>query len=132
MIDVSKPLAYDEGFPRVPNIMYRMYPLLDGFTVETAGFYGYLRSWRQSNKDHAMFGKTWLNQQEMAVQSGLSPHKIRKHVKTLEMYGLLRVTKILPSTEQENIRVPGADDRSGVPRPISGGGCRVWAVIIRD
>lgn len=92
-IDISQPLAHDEGFPRVPNIMYRMYPLLDDFTVETTGFYGYLRSWRQNNPEHRMYGKTWLNQSEMAAQSGLSPYKIRKHIDTLLRYDLLRAEK---------------------------------------
>ncbi|MNW61443.1 hypothetical protein D3C74_395000 [compost metagenome] len=40
-----------------------------------------------------MYGKTWLNQSEMAAQSGLSPYKIRKHIDTLLRYDLLRAEK---------------------------------------
>ena len=92
-IDISKSLVYDDGFPRVPNIMYRMYPLLDDFTVETTGFYGYLLTWRQNKRDHVMYGKAWLNLDEMEAQTGISKYKIRKHTEVLIRYGLLRVTK---------------------------------------
>jgi hypothetical protein len=92
-IDISKPLVYEDGFPRVPNIIYRLYPLLDGFTVETAGFYAYLLTWRQHKPDHVMYGKAWLNLSEMEAQSGISKFKIRKHTEALVKYGLLKVTK---------------------------------------
>lgn len=92
-IDVSKPLAYDDGFARVPNSVLRLYPLLDGFTLETVGLYAYLLSWRQNKVDHAMYGKAWLNQADITAQTGMSAHKIRSHVNTLKGYGLLNVTK---------------------------------------
>ncbi|SFS76184.1 hypothetical protein SAMN04488601_10344 [Paenibacillus sp. 453mf] len=59
-IDTTKPLAYDEGFARVTNIVLRMYTLLDGFTLETAGLYAYLLTWRQHNANHRMHGKAWV------------------------------------------------------------------------
>ncbi|EHS56860.1 hypothetical protein P4H71_22775 [Paenibacillus kribbensis] len=92
-IDTTKSLAHDEGFPRVPNIVYRMYPLLDGFTLETVGLYGYLKSWRQNKSGHRMYGKAWLNQKEISAQTGMSPYRIRKHVDILQEHGLLKVTK---------------------------------------
>ncbi|WP_339274490.1 hypothetical protein MKY59_25820 [Paenibacillus sp. FSL W8-0426] len=92
-IDVSKPLAHDDGFARMPNILFRMYPLLDGFTLETVGLYGYLLSWRQNKPGHAMFGKVWLNQSDVTAQTGMSAYKIRTHVEALVRYGLLNVSK---------------------------------------
>lgn len=92
-IDVSKPLAHDDGFARMPNILFRMYPLLDGFSLETVGLYGYLLSWRQNKSGHAMYGKVWLNQSDITAQTGLSAHKIRAHIGILEKYGLLKATK---------------------------------------
>jgi hypothetical protein len=70
-----------------------MYPLLDGFTLETVGLYGYLKSWRQNKAGHRMYGKAWLNQREIEAQTGMSPYKLRRHVGVLERYGLLNVTK---------------------------------------
>ncbi|QOS80996.1 helix-turn-helix transcriptional regulator [Paenibacillus sp. JNUCC31] len=92
-IDVTKPLAHDDGFARMPNILFRMYPILDGFTLETVGLYGYLLSWRQNKSGHAMYGKVWLNQSDITAQTGLSAYKIRAHISVLEKYGLLKATK---------------------------------------
>ncbi|WP_449601049.1 hypothetical protein [Paenibacillus sp. Marseille-Q9583] len=85
--------THNVGFTAIPNVLYREYLALEDFTVETAGFYGFLRSWCQQDPLHHMHGKTWLNQREMTVRSGLSPYKIRSHVETLKKYGLLTVTK---------------------------------------
>ncbi|MDR9748809.1 hypothetical protein [Paenibacillus taichungensis] len=92
-IDVSKPLAHDDGFARMPNILFRMYPLLDGFTLETVGLYGYLLSWRQNNADHVMHGMAWLRQADITTETGMSAFKIRQHTDVLCRYGLLRITK---------------------------------------
>ncbi|MBO3284747.1 hypothetical protein [Paenibacillus polymyxa] len=94
-IDTGKLRSHerDEWFVKVPAILFRLYPQLEGFTVETAGFYGYLRSWCQSKPDHRLYGKTWLNQREIEAQTGLSPYKIRQHTTILQRYGLLNVTK---------------------------------------
>jgi hypothetical protein len=85
--------THNVGFTAIPNVLYREYLALEDFTVETAGFYGFLRSWCQQDPTRLMHGKTWLNQGEMTAQSGLSPYKIRQHVETLKKYGLLTVTK---------------------------------------
>jgi hypothetical protein len=92
-IDVSKPLTHDVGFARMPNILFRMYPLLDGFTLETVGLYGYLLSWRQNKADHAMYGMAWLRQVDITEETGMSAHKIRQHTDVLRRYGLLNVKK---------------------------------------
>jgi hypothetical protein len=89
MIDTTKPLSYDDGFPKVDNALYRLYPLLEDFSVETTGLYGYLKSWRQNNPDHAMYGKVWLTFAEMEAQSGISYHKLRNYIDVLKKYGLL-------------------------------------------
>lgn len=85
--------THNAGFTSIPNVLYREYLALEDFTVETAGFYGFLHSWCQQDPLRRMHGKTWLNQREMAARSGLSPYKIRSHVETLKKYGLLTVTK---------------------------------------
>lgn len=92
-IDVTKPLAHDDGFARMPNILFRMYPLLDGFTLETAGLYGYLLSCRQNKVDHAMYGMAWLRQADITAETGMSAYKIRQHTDVLRRYGLLNVKK---------------------------------------
>ncbi|WJH30476.1 hypothetical protein N6H13_07475 [Paenibacillus sp. CC-CFT742] len=92
-IDVSKPLAHDDGFARMPNILFRMYPLLDGFTLETVGLYGYLLSWRQNKSGHVMHGKVWLNQLDITAQTGMSAYKIRTNLDILVRYGLVNVSK---------------------------------------
>lgn len=92
-IDVSKPLAHDHGFARIPNILFRRYPLLDGFTLETVGLYGYLLSWRQNKANHVMYGMAWLRQADITAETGMSAFKIRQHTEVLCRYGLLRVTK---------------------------------------
>ncbi|MGR6760885.1 hypothetical protein ACU1JV_03400 [Paenibacillus sp. T2-29] len=94
-IDTGKLRSHerDDWFVKVPVILFRLYPKLEGFTVETAGFYGYLRSWCQNKPSHRLYGKTWLNQREIEAQTGLSPYKIRQHTATLCRYGLLNVTK---------------------------------------
>ncbi|MGF7033735.1 DNA-binding HxlR family transcriptional regulator [Paenibacillus mucilaginosus] len=122
MIDVNKSLVYDEGFAKVPNILFKLYPLLPGFTVATTGFYGYLMSWRQSKPDHVMHGKTWLNQDEMEAQAGISRHIIRNHIRTLVKYGLLSVE---PSRQVANKKIyevleplTEAEFRSAYPEAI--------------
>lgn len=92
-IDVSRPLARDDVFARMPNILFRRYPLLDGFTLETVGLYGYLLSWRQNNADHVMHGMAWLRQADITAETGMSAFKIRQHTDVLRRYGLLNVKK---------------------------------------
>lgn len=89
MIDVSENLSYDDGFPKVDNALYRLYPLLEDYTIETTGVYGYLKSWRQNKPDHAMYGKSWLNFADMEAQTGITYYKLRQHMDVLKKYELL-------------------------------------------
>lgn len=93
MIDVSKPLSYDGGFPKVDNALYRLYPLLDDFTLETTGVYGYIKSWRNNDDGHELFGYSYPTLADMEAQSGLSYHKLTKHIETLKRYDLVREHK---------------------------------------
>lgn len=89
MIDVNEPLSYDGGFPKVDNALYRLYPLLDDYTLETTAVYGYLKSWENNRQDHSMYGKAWLTFNEMAALTGMSYFKLRKNIDILKKYGLV-------------------------------------------
>lgn len=93
MIDVNQPLSYDGGFPKVDNALYRLYPLLDDYTLETTAVYGYLRSWEQNKKDHKMYGKAWLTLAEMGALTGMSYYLLRKHINILVKYELIEEEK---------------------------------------
>lgn len=93
MIDVKETLTGNDGFVQTDNILYRLYPLLDGFTVETAGLYGYLKSWRNNTVGNDYYHCVWLSRAEMYAQSGLKRHSFDKHLDVLIRYSLVSIRK---------------------------------------
>ncbi|MGG1600962.1 hypothetical protein [Paenibacillus naphthalenovorans] len=104
MINVNETMTGNDGFVQTDNIVFRLYPLLEGFTVETAGLYSYLKSWRY-NSPGPMHHCVWLNRAEMYAQTGLGRRKFDGHIQTLGKYGLVTVEKSKQRANKDIFRV---------------------------
>jgi hypothetical protein len=85
----NRHFGHESGFIQVGHVVYRLYPLLDGFDITTAGLYSYLHSWRNTKEGYELYHCVWQNKDYMYRQSGLSRYKFNKHLKLLIEYGLI-------------------------------------------
>ena len=91
---IKKHFGDKDGFSRVSNTLIRLYTLLDGFDVTTAGLYAYLRSWRHSKDPSShMYNVVWLSREYMYEQTGLGRRAFNSRLAALEKYGLVSVIK---------------------------------------
>lgn len=93
MINVYQTLTGKDSFTMVEDIVLRMYTLLDGFTIETAGLYAYLRSWRQNEPSHKLYRCVWLSREEIYAQTGIGRKPFDRHLRALTECGLVRMEK---------------------------------------
>ncbi|GIO93545.1 hypothetical protein [Paenibacillus lactis] len=93
MINVNQTLTGKDSFTMVEDIVLRMYTLLDGFTIETAGLYAYLRSWRQNDPSHKLYRCVWLSREEIYAQTGIGRKPFDRHLKALTACGLVKTEK---------------------------------------
>ncbi|PJN90592.1 hypothetical protein CVN76_09545 [Bacillus sp. mrc49] len=80
------------GFSRMSNTLVRLYTLLDGFDVTTAGLYAYLRSWRNTTNED-MRGIVWHSREYLQAQSGLGRKAFDSRLRVLKECGLVAVIK---------------------------------------
>lgn len=104
MINVKETLTGNDGFVQPDNIVFRLYPLLDGFTVETSGLYTYLRSWR-FNSPGPLHHCVWLNRAEMYAQTGIRRRKFDGYLEALIKYGLVNVEKSRQRANKDIFRI---------------------------
>ncbi len=100
MIDVNKTLTGNDGFVQVPNIIFTMYPLLDGFSIETAGLYAYLCNWKQNDPEHNLYNCVWLTKEDIMAQAGIGRTKLDRNLKVLEWHKLIKVHSVKNSTRK--------------------------------
>lgn len=93
MINVNNTLTGNDSFTKVDDIVLRMYTLLDGFTVETAGLYAYLKSWRQNDPNHKFYNCVWLAREEIYAQIGIGRKPFDRHLRALKDYGLVTIER---------------------------------------
>lgn len=93
MINVNQTLTGKDSFTMVEDVVLRMYTLLDGFTIETAGLYAYLRSWRQNEPSHKLYRCVWLSREEIYAQTGIGRKPFDRHLRALTDCGLVRMEK---------------------------------------
>ncbi|HZG87297.1 hypothetical protein [Paenibacillus sp.] len=105
MIDTSKTLTANDSFQKAEYVVLRMYPLLDGFSVETAGLYIYLRSWRMNDPEDPMYGRVWLSREEIYAQTGIGRKVFERHLEVLQRYGLVGTEKSRVRTNKLNFIV---------------------------
>lgn len=122
MIDVNKTLTGNDGFVQVDNIVFTMYPLLDGFSVETAGLYAYLCSWKQNNPEHPRYNCVWLTQKDIMAQAGIGRSKFERYIAALNKYALLNIRKSDTAANKDVYQVleplTEAEFRSRYPKEI--------------
>jgi hypothetical protein len=93
MIDTQKTLTGNNGFVQTPNTIIRLYTLLDGFDITTAGVYIFMRSWRNNDPSAEYHNCVWLSREEMAAQLGIGVDKLRVQIRKLTEYGLIEIRK---------------------------------------
>ncbi|PQP85465.1 hypothetical protein CPT76_36270 [Paenibacillus sp. AR247] len=112
MINVNNTLTGNDSFTMVDDIVLRMYTLLDGFTVETAGLYAYLKSWRQNDPDHKFYNCVWLAREEIYAQTSIGRKPFDRHLKALKDCGLVTIERgRLREVNKQLIRRKQSDDR---------------------
>jgi hypothetical protein len=122
MIDTTRTLTANDSFQKAEYVVMRMYPLLDGFSVETSGLYIYLRSWRMNDPEDPMFGRVWLNREEIYAQTGIGRKVFERHLDGMIRYGLVETEKSTVRTNKLNFVVKEplteAEFRARYPREI--------------
>jgi hypothetical protein len=120
-MNAEKMMMGNAGFTQVPNMVLRMYPLLDGFDIEATGLYAYLHSWKQNNSEHPLYNCVWLTHEAMQAQAGIGRGKFDRLMGVLIKYGLIRklkatnipnknVYEVLEPLSDEEFRVKYADE----------------------
>ncbi|MEZ2660597.1 hypothetical protein [Aneurinibacillus aneurinilyticus] len=111
-MDATRMMMGNVGFTQVPNMILRMYTLLDGFDIEAAGMYAYLHSWRQNNPEHELYQCVWLTHEAMQIQAGIGRGKFDRLMGVLIKYGLVRKLKAsnIPNKNVYEVLEPLSDD----------------------
>jgi hypothetical protein len=84
---LCKHFGAPDGYTSVESVVIRLYTLLDGFDITTAGLYLYLRSWRSTREDTK--GLVWHSREYMYAQTGIGRKAFDARLKTLIKYELV-------------------------------------------
>jgi hypothetical protein len=84
---LRKHFGAPDGYTSVESVVIRLYTLLDGFDITTAGLYLYLRSWRSMREDTK--GLVWHSREYMYAQTGIKRKAFDARLKTLIKYKLV-------------------------------------------
>jgi replication initiation and membrane attachment protein DnaB len=111
-MNAEKMMMGNANFTQVPNMVLRMYPLLDGFDIEASGLYAYLYSWRQNNLGHPLHNCVWLTHEAMQAQAGIGRGKFDRLMSVLIKYGLIRKLKAtnIPNKNVYEVLEPLSDE----------------------